>query len=172
MQQKSSYSSRSRNYKTSETTLTAGLKELQTQEQNATTQFASADQELQKTKDKLTQAEQELKDGSKELEERSQKLEKNVRKQMINLQKQQADIDAIDRTKWYVQDRSSVGSYTTIQSDADSIETIGNVFPILFLSVAILISLTTITRLVEEERGQIGIYKALGFSDRKVYGKY
>ena len=65
-----------------------------------------------------------------------------------------------------------MGSYTTIQSDADSIETIGNVFPILFLSVAILISLTTITRLVEEERGQIGIYKALGFSDRKVYGKY
>ena len=62
--------------------------------------------------------------------------------------------------------------FSTIQSDADSIETIGTVFPILFLSVAILISLTTITRLVEEERGQIGIYKALGFSDAHVYGKY
>lgn len=157
---------------TSETTLTAGLKELQTQEQNATTQFASADQELQKTKDKLTQAEQELKDGSKELEEQIQKLEEERAKADDKFAEAQADIDAIDRTKWYVQDRSSVGSYTTIQSDADSIETIGNVFPILFLSVAILISLTTITRLVEEERGQIGIYKALGFSDRKVYGKY
>ena len=151
---------------TSETTLTAGLKELQTQEQNATTQFASADQELQKTKDKLTQAEQELKDGSKELEEQIQKLEEERAKADDKFAEAQADIDAIDRTKWYVQDRSSVGSYTTIQSDADSIETIGNVFPILFLSVAILISLTTITR------GQIGIYKALGFSDRKVYGKY
>ena len=157
---------------TSETTLTAGLKELQTQEQNATTQFASADQELQKTKDKLTQAEQELEDGSKELEEQIQKLEEERAKADDKFAEAQADIDAIDRTKWYVQDRSSVGSYTTIQSDADSIETIGNVFPILFLSVAILISLTTITRLVEEERGQIGIYKALGFSDRKVYGKY
>ena len=84
----------------------------------------------------------------------------------------QADIDAIRMTKWYVQDRSSISSFSTIQSDADSIETIGTVFPILFLSVAILISLTTITRLVEEERGQIGIYKALGFSDAHVYGKY
>lgn len=127
--------------------LGAGLAELKLQEQNANTQFIKADQEIQKNTDKLNQSEQELADA-------------------------QADIDAIRMTKWYVQDRSSISSFSTIQSDADSIETIGTVFPILFLSVAILISLTTITRLVEEERGQIGIYKALGFSDAHVYGKY
>lgn len=157
---------------TSESTLSAGLKELQTQERNANSQFASADQKLQKNKDKLTQAEQELNDGEKELEDQIRELEEERTKADDKFAEAQADIDAINRTKWYVQDRSSVGSYTTIQSDAASIETIGNVFPILFLSVAILISLTTITRLVEEERGQIGIYKALGFADRKVYGKY
>ena len=152
--------------------LGAGLAELKLQEQNANTQFIKADQEIQKNTDKLNQSEQELADGSPKLEEQMRKLEQERSKAYAELAHAQADIDAIRMTKWYVQDRSSISSFSTIQSDADSIETIGTVFPILFLSVAILISLTTITRLVEEERGQIGIYKALGFSDAHVYGKY
>ena len=152
--------------------LGAGLAELKLQEQNANTQFIKADQEIQKNTDKLNQSEQELADGSAKLEEQMRKLEQERSKAYAELADAQADIDAIRMTKWYVQDRSSISSFSTIQSDADSIETIGTVFPILFLSVAILISLTTITRLVEEERGQIGIYKALGFSDAHVYGKY
>ena len=131
-----------------------------------------AEQEIQKNTDKLNQSEQELADGSAKLEEQMRKLEQERTRAYAELADAQADIDAIRMTKWYVQDRSSISSFSTIQSDADSIETIGTVFPILFLSVAILISLTTITRLVEEERGQIGIYKALGFSDAHVYGKY
>ena len=59
-----------------------------------------------------------------------------------------------------------------VQSDADCIEAVGTAFPILFLVVAILISLTTITRMVEEERGLIGTYKALGFTDREIRRKY
>ena len=152
--------------------LDAGLAELKAQEQNANTQFAKADQEIQTNTEKLNQSHKELEDGTAELEEQTQTLEEERTKAYNEIADAQADIDAIDMTKWYVQDRSSISSYSTIQSDADSIETIGNVFPILFLSVAILISLTTITRLVEEERGQIGIYKALGFSDTHVYGKY
>lgn len=152
--------------------LGAGLAELKLQEQNANTQFIKADQEIQENTDKLNQSEQELADGSAKLEEQMRKLEQERTRVYAELADAQADIDAIRMTKWYVQDRSSISSFSTIQSDADSIETIGTVFPILFLSVAILISLTTITRLVEEERGQIGIYKALGFSDAHVYGKY
>lgn len=152
--------------------LEAGLAELKLQEQNASTQFIKAEQEIQKNTDKLNQSEQELADGSAKLEEQMRKLEQERTRAYAELADAQADIDAIRMTKWYVQDRSSISSFSTIQSDADSIETIGTVFPILFLSVAILISLTTITRLVEEERGQIGIYKALGFSDAHVYGKY
>ena len=57
-------------------------------------------------------------------------------------------------------------------NDADCIEAVGTAFPILFLVVAILISLTTITRMVEEERGLIGTYKALGFTDREIRRKY
>ena len=55
-------------------------------------------------------------------------------------------------TKWYVQDRFSLSGCANVKSDAASIQAIGDVFPVLFLTVAILTSLTTITRMVEEER--------------------
>ena len=82
------------------------------------------------------------------------------------------EIAEIDMTQWYVQDRTSLSGYANIESDADSIEAIGTVFPVVFFVVAILISLTTITRMVEEDRGLIGTYKALGFTDREIRRKY
>ena len=84
----------------------------------------------------------------------------------------QAEIDGIDAATWYVQTRSSLSSYSSISSDADSIEAIGTLFPIVFLVVAALVSLTTITRLVEEERGLIGTYKALGYRNGEIFSKY
>lgn len=72
----------------------------------------------------------------------------------------------------YIQDRSVLSSYTSLQSDMGSIEAIGRVFPLLFLVVAILIGLTTMTRMVEEERLLIGTYKALGLRNRAIYMKY
>ncbi|WP_144743512.1 ABC transporter permease [Enorma burkinafasonensis] len=84
----------------------------------------------------------------------------------------QAEIDAIDTATWYVQTRSSLSSWSSISSDADSIEAIGTLFPIVFLVVAMLVSLTTITRLVEEERGLIGTYKALGYRNGEILSKY
>ena len=84
----------------------------------------------------------------------------------------QADIDAIEPAQWYVQDRTSLSSYSSIQSDANSIEALGTAFPLIFLVVGILVSLTAVTRMVEEERGLIGTYKALGYRNREVYAKY
>lgn len=82
--------------------------------------------------------------------------------------------EMIDRgvSVWYVQDRMALSGYTNIESDADSIESIGTAFPIVFLIVAVLISLTAVTRLVDEERGLIGTYKALGFDDGEILKKY
>lgn len=100
---------------------------------------------------------------------------------LLNQKKQEAyaQLDAakkamasMPKATWYVQDRKAMDSYTSLQSDASSIETVGTAFPIVFLAVAMLISLTTITRMVEEERGLIGTYKALGFSNFAIYGKY
>ncbi|EHJ7844599.1 ABC transporter permease [[Clostridium] innocuum] len=79
---------------------------------------------------------------------------------------------SIEHPKWYIQDRSSLSSYSNIESDAASIEAVGTAFPIVFFTVAILIALTTITRMVEEERLLIGTYKALGFRNIEIMKKY
>ncbi len=73
---------------------------------------------------------------------------------------------------WYVQDRTSLDSYSSMVNDLSSIEAVGKVFPVIFLLVAVLMSLTSMTRMVEEERGLIGTYKALGFSNGAIYRKY
>ena len=78
----------------------------------------------------------------------------------------------ISDATWYVQDRSSLSSYASVESDASSIEAIGTVIPLVFLVVAVLISLTTMTRMVEEERGLIGLYKALGYGRARILSKY
>ena len=71
-----------------------------------------------------------------------------------------------------MQTRESNAGYASVESDASSIEAIGFVFPVVFIIVAVLIALTTITRLVEEERGLIGTYKSLGYRNRTILGKY
>ena len=152
--------------------LQKGQSELNRQERKAQNQLNQAKETLSAARSDLEEGESELEKGERELAEKETELTDAKKETQEKLADAQKKISEIDRTKWYVQDRSSISSYTTIESDAASIETIGTVFPILFLSVAILISLTTITRMVEEERGLIGTYKALGFRDGSVYGKY
>lgn len=90
----------------------------------------------------------------------------------IDPQAAYVDTSSIEHPKWYIQDRSSLSSYSNIESDAASIEAVGTAFPIVFFTVAILIALTTITRMVEEERLLIGTYKALGFRNIEIMKKY
>ena len=82
------------------------------------------------------------------------------------------EVDGIERATWYIQDRTSLPSYASVESDASSIESIATVFPLIFFTVAVLISLTTVTRMVEEDRGLIGVYKALGYSRAQIMAKY
>ncbi len=79
---------------------------------------------------------------------------------------------ALGDSIWYVQDRSGIASFASVDSDMSSIESIATVFPAIFFVVAVLISLTTATRMVEEERTLIGLYKALGYDRRKILSKY
>lgn len=83
-----------------------------------------------------------------------------------------AELDEIKMARWYVQDRASLESYSSLKSDLSSIEAVGKGFPLIFLLVAVLMSLTTMTRMVEEERGLIGSYKAIGFKNIAIYQKY
>ena len=92
----------------------------------------------------------------------------------LNSKKQEADekISYIKDPKWYILDRNSNAGYVSFIQDTKSIANIGKVFPIVFFIVATLISLTSMTRMVEEQRMQIGTLKALGYNQIQIMGKY
>ena len=83
-----------------------------------------------------------------------------------------AELSDLGECTWYIQDRGNIASYSSVESDSSSIEAIATVFPFIFFVVAVLISLTTATRMVEEERTLIGLYKALGYSSGRILSKY
>lgn len=145
--------------------LDAGVSELAAQRQSANDQMAAAEQ-------KLADGEVQLKEGQAELDKQRANYVAERSKAEAKIADARADVAAIEGATWYIQDRTSLGSYASIDSDASSIEAVGTAFPIVFFIVAILISLTTVTRMVEEERGLIGTYKALGLRNREILSKY
>ena len=78
----------------------------------------------------------------------------------------------VPQCQWYVLGREVVSSYVGYRNDADRIDSLGELLPIVFYLVAALVSLTAMTRLVEEERQQIGVLKAVGFSNGAVFARY
>lgn len=121
----------------------------------------------------------ELEEGEAEFEDGKQKYEEGV-KEFLDRKQEALDkiadarqeIADLKMTSWYISTRTALSGYSNVKTDAECIESIGNAFPILFMTVAILISLTTISRMVEEDRGLIGTYKALGFTDKEIRRKY
>lgn len=128
--------------------------------------------ELESGQSELNDGMAELEDGQAELDEQRADYEREKADALAELADARAEVESIEPATWYIQDRSSLSGYSSIESDADSIEALGTAFPIIFLIVAILVSLTAITRLVEEQRGLIGTYKSLGFAKHQVYAKY
>lgn len=79
---------------------------------------------------------------------------------------------SIPQVRWYVQDRQSLGGFSALKSDLDSIQSLGNAFPIVFLVVAVMMSLTSMARMVEEDRSLIGTYVGLGYGRLAVASRY
>ena len=120
----------------------------------------------------LAEGRAELEDGQAQIDDAQTTLDRERAYALALIADARAQVGDIDDATWYVQDRSSLGSYASVESDASSIEAIGTVIPLVFFVVAVLISLTTMTRMVEEERGLIGLYKALGYGRRTILSKY
>ena len=142
---------------------------------------------LNASKAQLASGEQELADGRSEYEQAAKEAEEQItdgqakitdgEKQLTDAKQQIADAKAeikkIENPKWYVQTREdALTEYQGYGDNADRMRSIGKVFPVLFFLVAALISLTTMTRMVEEQRVQIGTMKALGYGKAAIAGKY
>ena len=142
---------------------------------------------LNASKAQLASGEQELADGRSEYEQAAKEAEEQItdgqakitdgEKQLTDAKQQIADAKAeikkIENPKWYVQTREdALTEYQGYGDNADRMRSIGKVFPVLFFLVAAWISLTTMTRMVEEQRVQIGTMKALGYGKAAIAGKY
>ena len=132
---------------------------------DAEVQLAEAEAELQDGEAQLADGETELADGQAELDQ-------NREDAMAELADAREQIDEIEMPTWYIQTRDSLSGYSNVDSDATSIEGLAAFLPMIFFVVAILISLTAITRMVEEDRGLMGTYKALGFTNAEIQRKY
>lgn len=131
-----------------------GWNELNSKKEEAETEFAKAEKEITDAKKKLEEGKKELEDAKKEFTEKVTDAENKL----LDARQKLADIE---EAKWYILDRSSNNGYDSYVSDAKNIEKLGNVFPVLFFIIAILISLTSMTRMVEEQRIELGTMKAL-----------
>ena len=135
-------------------------------------QLDDAQQQIDDQRATLDENRQTLADTRSQLEAAQAELDEQRAKADEEFAKQQQTIDDIADARWYVQDRSSVGGYSSLDSDVSSIETLGFAFPVVFLLVAVLMSLTTMTRMVEEERGLIGTYTGLGYGSLTIASRY
>lgn len=142
-----------------------GLGQIDAAREQMKTQIAEAETQL-------IAGASEAASGQAELDAGQAELDANRADADARFAEARADVDGIERAKWYIQDRGSLPSYASIESDASSIESIATVFPFIFFTVAALIGLTTVTRMVEEDRGLIGVYKALGYSRSRILSKY
>lgn len=165
-----------------ETALTegeAGLTQLTEGIASGKEQLAQTEQTLADSKRQLDEAKKELDQGQAEYDEglaeynkgkaESEAELKDARKKIKDAENELADLAA---PTWYVWDRNNNSGYSGYQEDAEKVDAIAQVFPVFFVLVAALVCLTTMTRLVEEERTQIGTLKALGYRKSAIVMKY
>ena len=114
----------------------------------------------------------EYQDGERQANAEIADGEAQIADAKVRLADAKKEIEQIEKPTWYIYDRSHLPEYSGYGDNADRMKAIGEVFPLIFFLVAALISLTTMTRMVEEERTLIGTLKALGYSKKSIAAKY
>lgn len=121
--------------------------------------------EIEKGKAKLDENKKEYENSKIEAEEKLAEAQQK-------LNNAREDIKKIEKCKWYIQDRTDNTGYTNIFDAIKTMSNISKMFPVIFYLVSVLISLTTMTRMIEEERIEIGTLKALGYTNTQIIFKY
>ena len=147
-------------------------KELENKENQFYATKKTTTAQLQTARLELEEAKQKISDGEKELQENTKEFEEKIKEAEAELVDAREKIAEIEHPKWYVLDRNANTGYVSFIQDTESVANIGKVFPIVFFIVATLISLTSMTRMVEEQRTQIGTLKALGYHKIQIAAKY
>ncbi len=159
-----------------------GVLQLQTAEteiKNGKRQLDAAKAELEAGKKRLVAAREQIvngraeyEKGTQELEEGQKQLNEEKEKAEIELAKARQQLDDLPQAGWTILNRDMHFSTYMFENNSAQMGKIGYVFPMLFFLVAALVCMTTMKRLVDEERSQIGIFSALGFSSGQIISKY
>ena len=166
--------------------VSSGRAELENAEKQIETGYSEIEKNQQTLNEKITETNKKLEDAQKEINEGKEKLEegkktlednkaefdekiKDAEGKLIDAREKVADIE---KPEWYIWDRNNNQGYASYVNDSDNMSKIANVFPVVFFVIAALISLTSMTRMVEEQRGLIGTFKALGYSTLSISMKY
>lgn len=141
--------------------------------------LAQGETELNSAREKLNSGRSSYESGLSSYEEHratyqteKQKAQTKLANAEDRLAKAQKKIDDMKEAEWYTLDRTKIAGVETFSNDIGHVDRIATVFPLIFFLVAALVALTTITRMVEEDRVLIGTYKALGYSNRTIMSKY
>ena len=130
--------------------------------------IADAEQELADAKQQLTDGGQELADAEQEIADGEQKLAEAEQ----DYRDGEDELEKLENPDVFVLDRSSNVGYACFESDSDIVRGVSRVFPLFFFAVAALVCITTMTRMVDEQRTQAGVLKALGYSNGAILSQY
>ena len=130
------------------------------------------EQQLQNSQTELEAAQREYDAGLLQYKEGSRQLSEGVDKANQQLDEAQDELGELEEPDVYLLGRDTNIGYASFDNDSSIVNGIANVFPIFFFLVAALVCVTTMNRMVEEQRTQIGVLKALGYSEGSIMGKY
>lgn len=151
--------------KNTENELAQGREKLKASKNEVNKKLATAQTELEQAEAEINENENKLNDAKKEMEEKLKDAQKKLNDAKLQIEK-------IKKPKWYILDRNSNYGYAEYIQDTDRIGNLAKVFPLVFFLVAALISLTSMSRMIEEQRVQIGTLKALGYNKLSISMKY
>lgn len=151
-----------------QTELTDGLSQIS----DAKSSLEDARSRLDDAKATIAENAQKLADGKISYEDAKKEASEKLADARQEIEDGQADLDTLEMPKWYIWGRDKNISYSSFTANIDKLNAITTVFPIFFFLVAALVVSTTMTRMVEEERLQIGTMKALGYSAKTIMQKY
>lgn len=147
-------------------------KELKTQKNQLSIQKKNTYAKLNTAKNKLENGKKEITKNEEKLKKAKKEADEKIRDAEEELEQAKIDLNDIKKPEWYILNRNQNTGYASYKQDADRVAKIATVFPVVFFVVAALISLTSMSRMVEEERVQIGTLKALGYTKRAIASKY
>lgn len=162
-----------------EARIRAAYEELEVNKKKLAASELQLNKEKQQGLEKLNEGKKELAESEKKIEESAKTLsteEENAKEEFKKgekkIQESKDKLEEIKKPQWYVLGRNTNVGYETYRQDSDRIDNIGSIFPLIFFLVAALVSLTTMTRMVQENRIEIGVFKALGYSRIAIVAHY